>query len=514
MKFFDFIMTPELCGPEFSAPSWSPWRVIARLFDGDAHLLNEEERALALRLTGRTVLPVKRPDILVVGAGRRSGKSQIAGLAVAYLAAEDHRNRLAPGEQATVICCGPDLEQASIAFKRARGLIERSPVLSAELIRETEDTLEFAHGSRVETVASSFKTVRGRTLAGAVVDEAAFLPSEGSALPDEKLFEAITPGLLTLGGRALIISSPYVRAGLLHDLYARYFGNDKEDSGIFIQAASLDLNPTLDPIKIAEEERNNPESAASEYNGKFRNDSACYLTDELISAAVVRDRLSLPYRRDVSYFGFCDASSGRNDSFVVAVAHQEVGGRVVLDAICRVEPPFNPADAVARCAAVLSNYALSSVTGDRFAVGYVSGEFARHRIRYFESDRSKSEIYRQALPLFTSKRVEMLDHRQLLFELRLLEIRAQRGGGERIDHPSKSFCHDDVANASIGALLMAASGPVAGEYGMHGGGVSRSLCDYDPLTHDDERSSNRRFDSDAEHRRATASSGVGFLTRH
>jgi hypothetical protein len=490
MKLHAFICDHELAGPEFSAPSWAAWRVIARLFDGDAHLLTDEERKLALRLTGRTTLPTKRPDVLVVGAGRRSGKSQFAGLTVSYLASEDHRKKLAPGEQATVVICGPDLEQAAIPFKRARGLIERSPTLKGAVVRETEDTLDFAHNSRVETVTSSFKTIRGRTLAGAVVDETAFLPSEGSALPDEKLFEAITPGLLTLSGRAVIISSPYVRAGLLHDLYARYFGNDRDDSGLFIQAASLDLNPTLDRAKIEEEERTNPESAASEYPGRFRNDSSCYLTEELISAAVVRERSSLPRLGRTPYFGFCDPSSGRNDSFTVSVAHQETGGRVVLDAIEAVVPPFDPAEAVKRCAGVLGHYGLSAVTGDRFAVGYVAAEFARHGIRYAESERSKSEVYRHALPLFTSKRVELLDHRQLLHELRLLEIRPQRGGGEKIDHPSRTFCHDDIANSAIGALLLAASGPIAGDYG-HQGSNTRSNADYDPLTYDDDRSRQR-----------------------
>ena len=83
-------------------------------------------------------------------------------------------------------------------------------------------------------------------------------------------------------------------------------------------------------------------------------------------------------------------------------------------------------------------------------------------------------------------RAAELDDRVLLHELRLLEVRRQSGGVEKIDHPVRSFCHDDVANASIGALLLAASGPVAGEYGQQGA-VTRSLCDYEPMSFDDER---------------------------
>jgi len=480
LKFFDFITSRALVGDEFLGDSWATWRIVARLFDGDAALLTPAERAIALRLTGRSALPTKAPDTLVVGAGRRSGKSRFCGLAIAYLAAQDYQDRLAPGEEAVVIVCGPDRDQAAGPFGYAAGIINRSPTLGAEKTHETAETLEFAHRSRVEIVTSSYRTIRGRTLAGAVVDEAAFLPSEGSALPDEKLFQAIRPGLLTLRGRVLVISSPYLRQGLLHDLYVRYFGNDRDDSGLYIRATSLDLNPTLDAAQIAAEEAADPESAASEYFGKFRTSSSNYLDEDLLSAAVIRDRRLLVNSYGYTYHAFVDASSGRNDAFTAAIAHSEPGGRVVLDALEIVRPPFEPDEAVERCARLIGQYGLGYCTGDRYATGFVSAAFARHGVRYIESQRNKSEIYRNALPLFTSHRVELLDNQQLLTELRLLERRPQPGGGEKIDHPNRTYCHDDLANAAIGALLMAAEAPAAGEYGQIGSS-SHSVTDYDVL---------------------------------
>jgi len=67
----------NLAGTEFSGPSWSTWRVIARLIDGDAHLLSAADRALALKLTGRTVLPTGAPREVYIGAGRRGGKTRL-----------------------------------------------------------------------------------------------------------------------------------------------------------------------------------------------------------------------------------------------------------------------------------------------------------------------------------------------------------------------------------------------------------------------------------------------------
>jgi hypothetical protein len=35
VKLHAFMTTPELAGAELSGPSWSTWRIIARLIDGD-----------------------------------------------------------------------------------------------------------------------------------------------------------------------------------------------------------------------------------------------------------------------------------------------------------------------------------------------------------------------------------------------------------------------------------------------------------------------------------------------
>ena len=40
MKLGAFITDPALCGDEFLGPSWSTWRIIARLYDSDAALLS------------------------------------------------------------------------------------------------------------------------------------------------------------------------------------------------------------------------------------------------------------------------------------------------------------------------------------------------------------------------------------------------------------------------------------------------------------------------------------------
>ena len=53
---------------------------------------------------------------------------------------------------------------------------------------------------------------------------------------------------------------------------------------------------------------------------------------------------------------------------------------------------------------------------------------------YEPSEPSKSDVYKESLPMFTSGRVRLLDHARLLMQLMGLERRTARGGRDSIDH--------------------------------------------------------------------------------
>ena len=84
--------------------------------------------------------------------------------------------------------------------------------------------------------------------------------------------------------------------------------------------------------------------------------------------------------------------------------------------------------------------------------------FRRHRIGYELSQKPKSDLYRDCLPLLNSRLVSLLDHPRLISQLASLERRVARSGRDSIDHPPSG--HDDVANSVAGALLLAQQ-PVA-----------------------------------------------------
>jgi hypothetical protein len=107
---------------------------------------------------------------------------------------------------------------------------------------------------------------------------------------------------------------------------------------------------------------------------------------------------------DVRYTAFADPSGGSGDSFTAAVTHCD-DGIATLDAFYERRPPFNPSAVVAEISDLCRQYRCGTVTGDRYAAQFVVEAFAKEGITYCHSQRDRSQIYGDALPLFTSGRV-------------------------------------------------------------------------------------------------------------
>jgi hypothetical protein len=133
----------------------------------------------------------------------------------------------------------------------------------------------------------------------------------------------------------------------------------------------------------------------------------------------------------------------------LAVGHRE-NDMSVLDCTREIRPPFSPADVVGELVRVLQNYRIRSVRGDRYAGSWVSDAFREHGIRYVPSERSRSEIYLDALPMLMAGTCMLLDDGRLVSQIAQLERRTSRSGRDSIDHQRGSS--DDLANAALGAL--------------------------------------------------------------
>ncbi len=119
-------------------------------------------------------------------------------------------------------------------------------------------------------------------------------------------------------------------------------------------------------------------------------------------------------------------------------------------------PRFVPTQVCAEHAAVLKLYRVHKVRGDAYSAGWIRDEFGRHWITYRPSSRNRSGIYLAALPALLAGRARLLDLPRLREQLTGLQRHVHAQGREEITHGGGANAHDDVANAAMGAIGLAA----------------------------------------------------------
>ena len=134
-------------------------------------------------------------------------------------------------------------------------------------------------------------------------------------------------------------------------------------------------------------------------------------------------------RRGFAYVGFVDPSGGGADGFALAVAHRD-DDVMILDVV-RERRNVSPELVTKEYASILHSYGISTVYGDNNAGSWPQQAFARHAITYRRSDKNRSELYLSCLPLITSRRVDLLDHKKMPTQFAGLVRRTSPGGATR-----------------------------------------------------------------------------------
>lgn len=446
----DLMTDPQLFGQQFNSDSWANWRTLLAGFYGLP--LADSELAAWQHLTQRKDAPGAPHDELWLAIGRRGGKTNAAGLLAVFEACfQDYSDRLAPGEWATVAVLAADRKQARTAFRYISGLLNQNPMLARLIVRETTESIELSNRTVIEVTTASSRSTRGYTYAAVIADELAFWPSsEDSANPDFAVLDAVRPGLATLDGKLFCLSSPYARRGALWEAYRRYFG--KAGPILVAQAPTRTMNPSLPQRVVDQALERDPASASAEYLAQFRNDIAAFISRDLVDNCTRRSPLILPRRPGITYRGFVDVAGGGADEYTMSISHKE-GERVVIDGVWSEHG--DPAAITGRYAAILRGYGISTITGDRYAAEWPRQEYRKHGITLEPSDKNRSELYLEFLPMLQTGAVELAPDAKALTQLAMLERRMARNGRDTVNHPPGG--HDDRANALAGAAWAAQS---------------------------------------------------------
>lgn len=434
--------------------SWETWIVVLSAVFGLP--MNRKQRRIFKKLTGFDYKPGLAPAEIWLVIGRRGGKSKIVALIAVYLAVfYDYREYLTPGEIGHVMVIATDRKQAKIILRYIEAYIDGSPMLLSMVTRRTAESIELDNCIHITVSSCSLRSVRGYTVVAAVCDEIAFWRSDDAANPDSEVLNALRPAMSTIPNAKLIcLSSPYARRGALYEAHRDHYGQPHDNVLVF-QASTETMNPTISQSFLAREKKRDPASFRSEYLAQFRTDIAGALEMAWIAAALTLpnlDRLRSVHARPYRAFG--DMSGGRSDSAALSIAHCEPGSdTVIVSLVRRWSPPFSPEAVVREMAELIKQYGLNSITGDNYSADLVVELFTKAGITYQRSIDSTSDIYLQAIPLFSTGKIEAPDHPILRRELMMLERRTRASGKDAIVHPNG--LHDDLANATCGAVVNA-----------------------------------------------------------
>jgi hypothetical protein len=433
------------------AKSWSRWLAVLRA--AFALPMTDADRTIFADAAGGRAPPTHAVQELWAVVGRRSGKTRIAAAISTYIGAIK-QHHLAPGEVGFVLLLAASRSQASVAFEYVKGFLEQSPILRSLIVGVTASEVRLKGNIAIGVATGSYRTIRGRTLLAVVADETSFWRDEQSAQPDVEIYRACAPALAAARGIWVGISTGYRKVGLLYAKWRDHYAQNTDDI-LVVQGPSETFNPTLDPNMIARAKAADPETAESEWSGGFRSDIAAFLDDQTIDRAIDEQRpLELPPQSDINYKCFVDASGGRGDAYTICVAHR-ADDRFVADVVRGKSPPFDPQHVTRAFAALAKEYHVREVTGDAYGAEWVEQAWRDCGLNYVRSERNKSALYVEALPLFTRGVIVLPDHKQLIRELRLLKRRTSRTGKDIVDHGRAGS--DDYCNATCGALVCCAT---------------------------------------------------------
>jgi hypothetical protein len=418
--------------------------------------------------TGRMTWPKVQAKLVNLIVGRRGGKSYITAIIGIYLACcRKHKVNL--GTKGMVMILARDKQQAGVIRAYIIAFLKALDELRIELADQpTQTMIELKNGITIEVRAAGGEGTRGYTVVAVLADEIAFWPTDDeSAKQDKKVLRALRPAMLGVRNpMTVLLSSPYAQRGELYENHRKSFGQDEHTKRLVWQADTLTMRPSDDPDlleEIADEYEEDPENAKAEYGALFRSDIENLYSRMAVESVSVLGRFEQGYNDRFDYRAFVDPSGGSSDSYVLAIAHDEVHNIegeertiAVLDKVVEWVPKFDPEEVSKEVVRHCQSFHINSVTGDAYGGEWPRDPLKKRGINYELSEMSRSELYLAFVSLVNSKTTELLDpdrHKKAVNQFANLERRVGRTGKDSVDHPPGS--HDDVANAIAGVLVSA-----------------------------------------------------------
>lgn len=470
MTFLSFL-TETLCIASLTRPQVVFVRVA---FDGvDPVDLPEADRGIARELFGDVDrFPPEARAVLALTKGARVGGTWLCSLWLLYRALVAPLTGLAAGELAFGVIVAPDRRLAQQAVRFALGAAQASPEIAPLLESITADSFVVrrpdGHRVQLEALPASRggSSLRGRTLVGALMDEASFFRDrESGAINDSELYRALVIRCTTPGAMLLVISTAWLEAGVLHELTTL---NHPSRGGAPSTAIAC-IAPTglmregdrrIAQI-IAEERERDPENAAREFDCVAFSGGAGLLLDGAAITLCIDDALPHPLPAEAGWF----VGAGVDPAFT----SDTLGGVVIRR---RGDEPYQVAEVFERRPAKGRPLVPSVVLAEfcALAKSHGAGEIVTD-VHYIESVREaaraadlalfstpggaggKALLFGRARDIIHGGQLRIPgSQRTLIAQLRSVVTRPLPGGGVSITSPRRNGAHGDLASALVHAL--------------------------------------------------------------
>ncbi|MDE2104353.1 MAG: terminase family protein [Patescibacteria group bacterium] len=434
--------------------------------------LKGEERAIAYKIFGNTeTIPKDARGVATIVVGRGAGKSYIlAALRLLHLALTVSLDGLAPGEYGCALIVAPDLKTAKVTLRFAKGAIMATPSLAKLVVANRSEVIALRRPEgnvvTIECLAATKggSAVRGRSLVGVALEEAAFFRDDNYQVNDAEIFRAVSPRLLP-EAQIILVSTPWADVGLLYELYKENHGHPI--SAIAAHAPTLLLrDDKATRLAVEREMLRDPDNAARELGAEFLSgDSSSWFDRTTIDLSVDKEQTEdLPPDKKLTIAAGADFGFVRDSSGLVIV--QVKDGKFHIAVVRERRPEKNsalkPSEVASEFSETLKLYGANVVLSDiyyRDAMREYLEKEDLHLQAIPDGQDGKIQMYSRAKTLFREGKVVLPNHIKLIAQLKEVVGRPTAGGKVQFAQPRKSGAkgggHGDLVAALVAALWQA-----------------------------------------------------------
>jgi hypothetical protein len=443
VDFETFCSDGQLIGESIS----KPWATFYRAIEGLP--LDEESTEIFRACTGRDGYEPRIFTEATAIAGRRSEKTSTCLKFFVWKILTDKSWASKRNEELRIPIICQDMRIARSIKKSAESYLMNSPLLRNEVAENLASEIRFKNGTSLVCYPASWRSTRGISGPGAILDELAFVAIDGAN--DVELVRQVKPIMIRFGGaaRLLKLSTPWQKSGVIYDELSH---RDERDDLLVWQAGTAYMTPRVSRELLEKERQADPVYFAREYEAIFTDDSSALIPAEDINLAVRPGVREQPFVEALKsqYVACADASglSGK-DSFTFGIGHKSLRGDQVgvsLD-LLRGWSRRAVKEVVTEISLAMEAFSLKRIYLDQFGFSFLQELLAQRGIEAIQmawSSANKAPIFLDLKLALAQGNLKLLQHEESLRQLRFLESKKTSGGAFLIGAPRGQ--HDDYAS--------------------------------------------------------------------